>query len=1849
MPCPNKNLESWKSLVSALGSEAKALAAYTLNNYDIPSVQEAELLLIMQEAKTSGKVKDKVKSELKELKLERVNDQITTLDRIIQSSPKDGRQETLKKIKQNLEEYRKVVEQEDTTVSVTNLFAGGELEDQEKYKDYAEFGTFQHYILESLQKETIGTDKSLTSVFSKAKLRELLKSYDKKFTINGLIENGTILNEDELYNMSNEILGILQTYTSMGYTILPEISVLAKDRFDRNIVGRLDMVAIDKNGKAVVIDLKSKKLKSTSTVDSLSYYWPVNSSAQTDAEFRGGTRNAYENWDIQLGIYARMLQQLGIDTDEKRILGLYYYGTYDTADGKQFNEKGEDTFNYTFYKVKSYLSSEFDKAGESDYLRYKNHMRKIAKVLPLAEEDVTPAREKNRDDIVFNMSPEQADKLVAKLTEITERELINARAKLKDAKKKDSGKNIIDYYEDRIQSLNQIKEALKQDAWDSAYKVGFVIQVLANDTAALRQTVESMDSIVNDSGLEQRSKDLDKFTRLAGGYNIVISQVRRLLTEAKVGEDSKAVQVLNQIENNIRSIRAEYNRLGLFYLTSMLKDSLSENQVFRINDQRKQLLEARIKRLEEKRSKLLSEGQSGSGFWYRISQKVSNVGRSALKSDLLNPENELENIEKQLIKLQVEMQGINLDDESVNKYIMAVLDPASPVYMGQGTTVITGGVAATASGDWVTSAYATQLKVAISNGIQDYVNFIEREKIQDEYDRYSAGSRNIAELNEAISEIRSVNTYDDNGNLTKIQRRAFVNPISQEYYDTIDDFRNKERLLSKKIQDETDPEVRKELKKQLSEQQNQFLEWRLENSQMEYVNEFYEIDKLLPAEYRQERDELFAEKRLLEASAGFNNAEELDEETIDRIAEIEVELNKLRKKYADMKEGGYARYLALQEKYYEYETNFNYYERLYNQKRIQLTDANGNVDIEALAKWKEQNTIKRPKEEWYQLVGEVWDEIFMIIGRSSGAVEGLNDRYKEILKQYRRRGVIDSRFMTQDDVDTLNEIENLIQIYKMASPSLGLSYEDRVQLTELFKDLEALQTRVENPFYIKEFNSRLDELELAWNNYQTEKEASMKDWYLEQFLLKEMDFKTWYDNNHTNKYQSKLVSDEALNPLPKKYNMLTIPTSEDMMEEVPDYKFSTRIIRPTAYNINQQVDALGYPMPKGLTIDEETYKVEGSSKWINPKYDQIRNNKRTSDFYHSFVSRFLRTQQETTGRMLGYNFPGYEQQSLADLREKGLKEGLKNRAKMFRDQNLAIGTDYDFSINGYGTEQDDRIQFKHNTPLPIEQQTTDGIAAVIRWYENAHVNKAMASAQIMSKSMISFMESLYQQLSEEDFPDKQNRMERMRRAIDQMNFEYKKFIKGEWKKDEGLIGRFGDLGLRAIGLSRLALDVPNQVGNMLSGNIQAFLGNHKSAHYSAKNMAWAKGQIYGRNGLIASMIKDYGKIGGKTFKSKMLLYWNPLGQSLDHYYNRTRSSGDRIKQGFLEGNFAMWIQDKGELEISSTIWLSILDNIKVKVVKSRDEEGNVTEYQKDENGNILTINAYEAYKENANGEVVIREDVEWTKKDEDVIKRTVWSEIRRTQGRYAEWDKTRAESGIVGRLIFFYRKYLEPFLMNRFGRRQTNYEAGEMAVGFYRALIDTYKFYGFRQATAAIFGSKKTEVSELYQQKSQMAARELAVSLAMMIIGRMLLSAIPDDDEDDKSFSKIIAYNLLAVYAKADMETRSMVPMVIIGDLDNYFQNFTSFTNVGRDVGRIGNLLEHGLALVAANTLASESEYWNKLAYYQKKTKSFDKGDAKIKKDIMALTGYWNYFELFNPEERVINYQRKMGGKPSGD
>jgi hypothetical protein len=115
-------------------------------------------------------------------------------------------------------------------------------------------------------------------------------------------------------------------------------------------------------------------------------------------------------------------------------------------------------------------------------------------------------------------------------------------------------------------------------------------------------------------------------------------------------------------------------------------------------------------------------------------------------------------------------------------------------------------------------------------------------------------------------------------------------------------------------------------------------------------------------------------------------------------------------------------------------------------------------------------------------------------------------------------------------------------------------------------------------------------------------------------------------------------------------------------------------------------------------------------------------------------------------------------------------------------------------------------------------------------------------------------------------------------------------------------------------------------------------------------------------------------------------------------------------------------------------------------------------YRKDAEGNDEVIPAHEVYFKDADGSISRRNDVEYTQDDENRLRNTIYSEMRRAQGNYAKDDRTAFEETVTGKLVFFFRKYLIPQFLNRFGYLRPNWESGEVAVGYWRAFVTAYRF-----------------------------------------------------------------------------------------------------------------------------------------------------------------------------------------------
>lgn len=1783
-----------------------------------------------------GEMDNQELNSSKDRKLARVEEQMdivrNTITELKKKKGSDAKVATLEKVLVNLNQYRQIIENDEYTVSVTNLTGGGQIEDQETYNDFKEFGTFIHFVLENVQKMGIESGKKVTTVLTREMFDMLADNYPGQFNI-------VNLTRDELYDMSQEMISYLQVYITKGYTLLPEISVVGKDRNNRNVVGRLDVLAVAPSGAVEILDLKTKKVYTHAQVGLLlNKPYPVATTVQTDTTFSNTRRSVYDSWDTQLSVYERLYAQADIPVDAKTVLALIYRG--DMVDVTDINTPAQFQFEYSGYEFMTYSSEQRQQGTDLDKLNYANTLKKVKRVVPVQGEVIEDTKTA-KEPFIFNMQEEDYKRLIGNLESIAAEEIRKIEKSLSELDENNpNDKKLRDYYKARRESIRKIQDSFKKDTWEPAYKLTAILQFMSENTDGMKQTAQDIAKITDPV---ERARKLDDLKSKAVAFNYFLSDIRELLINLNDERNERAIKLLDGIQGNIDYTLGVFNEIGFNYLVDVLKNSITPEIQERLNKDRVASIDPLIAHLKQKLAKLKQEkeqGGSGNTISYSVWQGVTNIARTVMKVPI-DTKSEIEALEVRIKSLELRKQGINLDDQSVRQYIQGILDKNSLYYIGSDSTMLTDFIAAASNADIGIAGFANHLKFIEVRAKQLYLNFMERNKFQSMYDKFRQGKTDLTAINAPISEVREVIEYNAEGEPVVKRYRSFKDPVLETYKNVFKKYWSDLRKLNKQIRETGDIDQKKALAKTKAALIQQHRNWRLENSQMPLVDEIYELDKFLPEDFKQKRDELYEEREAILAQVGLNEEEKLSEEDLEDLAQIEIALKKLKQDTISQN-ASYKEYLEKMEKYYSYEPNTFYFERIKNSKQIEYAD-----DPVMMKKWMEMNTFRTPKQEYFDQVAELYERLFQILPQD-GVIKDLREKQRSILRAYKRNGYVDTRFLSEQDIKDYEELEQQLAEIREGSGSImqGLNSDERDAVREIFDTLNSMSASFINPYYDRDYTARVEALDqklFLYNEAKRKSEAATGAektqleretiQALENFKEEEAEFEKWYNLNHENQYESKILGN-PLNPVPKSFNYVKLPTDSAMMEVKPSFKYSIRKLKEEAKNPNYQETVDGFPMPQGMKSVDGVVVVESQSQWVNPEYVQLTKQAENFEFYKQFVGQYIKMQGETYGRSLGYLFPGFEETSGEIYKQKGFTEGFKKNFEVFKQKNFTASSVFDYSLNEFATGNDNMVRMKFNRPIDLNESegTVDGIGAVIRWYEEAFINQAVGEAQPLVSATLSYLNNLYKQLDQSNIPDKENRKANLKRVIDSYTFEYQKIIKGETKLNEGNMGKLGDTLLKGIGFTRLGFDLANQVGNYFSGNVQIFLGGHKTAQYNNSNLMKAKGQFYGRNGLMESLLRDSNKFSGFTFMTKMYLYFNPSQSDLKNSFDKTRSTQQRIGQGALDLQMAFWIQDKGEIEIASTIWLAIMDNRRAKLVAERDENGNIIKYQTNEDGSVKTIPVFEAYAENEFGEVVIRKDVDWTKEDEKGVMSAVFSEIRRTQGNYASADKTRAERGILGRFLVFYRKYLLPFVLNRFGARRDSLESGEVAMGYYNALIRGLMYYRWNLFAGMI--GKDDSVSPFYAKKAFYAVREMVLASMLYILGTFLSGLVKrmDDDEED-TIAKNLAYQLLAIYIKTERETRSMVPMPIVGSLDEYINQFTDFTNFGRDITRVVKLTEHGLALGAAQVF--DSELVDKAAYYQRRTGIFDKGDAKILKDIYDVSGFMNFYEIYNPEVRV--------------
>jgi hypothetical protein len=1172
----------------------------------------------------------------------------------------------------------------------------------------------------------------------------------------------------------------------------------------------------------------------------------------------------------------------------------------------------------------------------------------------------------------------------------------------------------------------------------------------------------------------------------------------------------------------------------------------------------------------------------------------------------------------------------------------------------------------------------------------------------------------VEQINAKLSERRTSTIIDKEGNPVEKSELFMLKPFSEEYENTYRAFSQKIKQLNKEIESAKEvynssiktPEEaqnKQALLDKIAEKQtehNNYIKWMMENCHLPYNKKFYELQLNIPLEIRNQIQEKYLEIEVITHQVGKGNEVLLEEHDFDRLEELEIEIQKLR---SSIKETNpkYAELMAEFNDLFEFDVNQAYFDRMeFNARTKYETEF-----PEEWEKWKKRNTVTRPTSEWYEELTALYEARADLFG-SDPEISDLMQQRRNILSPYKIGGRIKPQYLSQIEIDQISEIDARIEdIIEAKSKSGGTLTADEkrasreisdaikriasLQLSESYND--AFEVKVKSLFEHK--NSIISaETKLAEARTKGDKKAideAEEELIFEetQFGIQEAAFEKWYNMHHENKYQSILTGyDIRNNRVPKSYNYEKMPApavKEQYMETVPHPKYKIKRLKESSKNPDFLKSPDGIPMPKAITKNADgNYVIDPAyqnSSNINSKYADLMNDQELFSFYNDTMKMFFNLQSKVEGRKIGYMVPGYAASTIENLKGKGLSQAVKDEFEKFVDKNVRQVGSIDKIENTFG-EQGARLRHRFTEQLPENMQTQDAIGAVIKYATEAHYNIAMQEVAPQADMYIEHLEYMAEQLQKKVQQGKpltvkdeatgkdvkidiSKRLAQLNNVIEILQFERKKFLFGQTETNEqvskALIKRMNAI-FAYTSLIRIGFDTVNQTKNYISGNVQAFIaaGGLDSDKYTREDFMWAKAKVYGYNGFLHQYFADWGRVSDVGQDTMLYRFFNPAQKDFIKYVSEISGNKGRRLAGkatnFQELGFMM--QDKGDTEIAVTVMYAVMNHHKFRVIEKHDAEGNPI-YQKDEQGNDVYVPVHEIYIKDKDGMLTRRKDVEYTQQDENRIRNIIYSEMRRAQGNYAKADQTKFEENIIGKMVFFFRKYLVPQLLNRFGYLRPNWEGSEAAMGYWRALWLAKNAYGAKEiGKHLLLGSKRmskntdNKMGQFLTRKVGQARRDMIAMLILAVLGRMALMYVRKKDDDDEELG-MLEGNAIRVLWGVKGETLSMWPVGAGGD--EYIKNFTTATTYLRELQTAKKFASHAWNYGLAMTLnggeepdpAYDSEFYQEIwkdAFYSRKYGAYEKGDAKIGKDLMDLTGLKNFRNTINPNYIIDQMKGKQ-------
>lgn len=820
---------------------------------------------------------------------------------------------------------------------------------------------------------------------------------------------------------------------------------------------------------------------------------------------------------------------------------------------------------------------------------------------------------------------------------------------------------------------------------------------------------------------------------------------------------------------------------------------------------------------------------------------------------------------------------------------------------------------------------------------------------------------------------------------------------------------------------------------------------------------------------------------------------------------------------------------------------------------------------------------------------------------------------------------------------TIEEIQEMDELKKKRK-EIGLSEASKNRLFQLFEQLKELQSKVPTEYYINAFNNISQKYSVFIDELGDFEGESILESSKLRKLLKENDFKEWFNKNHIeiDVYDSKTHTNSKKWVRLHQWSRIK-PNDPKYITNVPGRKYSIREVKnefKTGYNpTTKKVE-----LEVGVHTDNKGNWLPKKGKFINKRYEQLKKSndpkeKALFGLLGVHTKYLLKAQEElSNNNKLWLEIPRLLKTSternlilLNKLKEKPTDipqaawETIKAKWNAITNFSQGEGNFQQVFADKEGN-QFTSVPIKYKDKMDVENVSLDLFRGNMKYTFSAYTNRklidifptANSLQRILGNPSYKPLDLLKKIVKKGISPKGSTNI--TAKAIDNI---VKREFEGQEKKME--LGKTGEkitsILKTATVLKTIAFDVPASTANVINAEAQMII-NAGNGYTTIKNLGAAH----------AIFFKEYLPAFFNDYKQNKLEVNSLQSQIFDLYgfvssHKLEDSVGEKYGQSKIKDFLALnWIKNHrewGEVFVQTLNGISFLDATKIE------------QELLDGSKKLITLN--EAYELDSNGVIKLKEGVpkNWDLESFDTnrLKSLIKFANGRINGNYAkDIDKIEANTSTVYSTFFMMKNFFVEMLLNR--TAGTDFRLSYGIKSNKRFNIKTGSDRGYLAEILNIQAEQLEsylKTGELYTLsiEEKIAIYKTISDVSVMIFAYFLMAYIFgfDYDDDDK-WDKIKGKTWLeaqGVYQSARLLTESTT-----------FENPYQWKDFLLSEPIVAKTVTDYLDLIAftIGNLTNDPD-----SYYKKNYGIYKKGDSKAKAKLYKVTGVQKVVSTLGDEE----------------